>query len=258
MKNSFLYIYFLFLLIGSKLYSQSFITGNVFSEDGIKINNVQIFNADTKKNTYTDLDGNFIIEGEIGNQLIFIKTGFERNSVIVNKLLMSVIFLKHIPYDIQEVKINPFSGNIYLDTKRIKINNSKEILEEEIGLPKLKGKQREKIPNVVNDIITPLISTTPTIKIQELYTLISGNGRRMKRLYQYQDTQENIKWLREGIGEEYFLKLGIPLEKINEFLEFAIKTNPGILYSIKTNNINNAIFQLSKSFDIYYLRLYKK
>ena len=74
------------------------------------------------------------------------------------------------PIEIEEVKIKHISGNLLTDSKRIRVDST-EKLKKEIGIPEPKGKQREKVPTVVNDVFFPLLSLSPTIKIQELYTL---------------------------------------------------------------------------------------
>ena len=231
--------------------------GIVLSEEGYSVNNVLIYNIANQKKTYTDSEGKFSIEGKLNDELRFIKDGYERKSEkIDNSYTLKVSLIKK-PFEIEEVQLNSLSGNLLKDSKRVKIDNSKEKLENEIGLPKPKGKQREEVPTVVNDIIVPLLSTSPTIKIQELYTLISGNNRRMKSLYKYQDMQENVKWIRERIDNEYFVKLRIPTGRIDEFLKFAIETNPNILSSIKANKIEKVRFELNSSIDVFTAKLGK-
>lgn len=157
------------------------------------------------------------------------------------------------PFEIEEVRLNNLSGNLLTDSKRIKIDNSKEKLENEIGLPKLKGVQRERAPTVSNDVIVPLLFRL--IKVDALYKLISGDARRMKSLYRYQDLQEEVKWIRERIEDDYFAKLKIPEEKIDEFLKFAIGTNPNVISGIKSNKIEKVRFELNNSIDLYIVRL---
>ncbi|MET3537742.1 hypothetical protein [Chryseobacterium limigenitum] len=257
MKNKYLIFFcFIFLCIAKTVYAQSFVNGTVLSEDGFSISNVLVYNIANQKKTYTDSEGKFNIEGNISEELRFIKDGYERKSEkIGNSFALKVLLIK-MPFEIEEVRLNNLSGNLLTDSKRMKIDNSKEKLEKDIGLPKLKGVQRERVPTVSNDVIVPLLFGS--IKVDALYKLISGDARRMKSLYKYQDLQEKVKWIRERIENDYFVRYKIPEEKIGEFLEFAIQTNPNILSSIKSNKIETVRFELNNSIDLYSSRLNKK
>lgn len=254
MKNKyFIFFCFIFLCIAKTVYAQSFVNGTVLTEDGFSISNVLVYNITNQKKTYTDSEGKFNVEGNLSQELRFIKDGYERKSEkIGNSFTLKVLLIK-MPFEIEEVRLNNLSGNLLTDSKRIKIDNSKEKLENEIGLPKLKGVQRERAPTVSNDVIVPLLFGS--IKVDALYKLISGDARRMKSLYRYQDLQEEVKWIRERIEDDYFAKFKIPEEKIDEFLKFAIGTNPNVISGIKSNKIEKVRFELNNSIDLYIVRL---
>ncbi|UZT98781.1 hypothetical protein ODZ84_04180 [Chryseobacterium fluminis] len=257
MKSKYIIFFcFIFLCIAKTVYAQSFVSGTVLSEDGFFISNVLVYNISNQKSTYTDSEGKFNIEGNLSEELRFIKEGYERKSEKISNLYPLKVLLIKKPFEIEEVRLNVLSGNLLMDSKRIKIDNSKEKLEKEIGLPKLKGVQRERVPTVSNDVIVPLLFGS--IKIDAVYKLISGDARRMKSLYKYQDLQEKVKWIRERIEDDYFVKFKIPEEKIGEFLEFAIRSNPNIISSIKSNKIEAVRFELNISIDMYSSRLNKK
>lgn len=147
------------------------------------------------------------------------------------------------------MRIKNLSGNLLTDLKRVKVDESKEKLEKNIGLPKVKRVQREKAPTVSKDIILPLLSGT--IKIDAIYKVVSGDARKMKSLYKYEDLHNNVKWIRERIDDDYFVKFNIPQERIGEFLEFAIETSPNILLGIKSNKIDKVRFELNNSIDLF-------
>ena len=71
-------------------------------------------------------------------------------------------------------------------------------------------------------------------------------SKRLKRLYKYQDLQENIAWAREKIEDVYFINLGIPEEEINSFIEFSFAKNPLALRYAKAENISGFLFQLEE------------
>ncbi len=251
LKNK--YFIFFCLSLAKIVCAQSSVNGIILSEEGYSISNVLVYNITNKKKTYTNSEGKFNIEGMLNDELRFIKDGYDRKSeTIDNSFALKVLLVKK-PFEIEEVKLNNLSGNLLTDSRRIKIDNSKEKIEKEIGLPKLKGVQRERVPTLNNDVIIPLL--LGSIKIDAVYKLISGDARKMKSLYKYNDLQEKIKWIRERIEDDYFIELNIPKERIGEFLEFAVETNPNILSGIKSNKVEKVRFELDDSIALYVLRL---
>ncbi|SIS38732.1 hypothetical protein SAMN05421639_104297 [Chryseobacterium shigense] len=244
------------LCIANTVDAQTIIDGIVLSEEGHYIRDVLVYNMGNQKKGYTDSEGKFSIEGNINDEIRFLKDGYERKSEKVNNIYALKVILIKKPFEIEEIKINNLSGNLLKDLKHTKIDHSKEILEKEIGLPKLKGVQRERIPTVSNDVIVPLLFGS--VKIDAVYKLVSGDARRMKSLYKYQDLQVKVQWIRDRIDDEYFIKFDIPTEKIDEFLEFALQSNPKILSGIKSNRIETVRYELNSSIDVFRSRLNKK
>ena len=69
---------------------------------------------------------------------------------------------------------------------------------------------------------------------------------RQKRLYKYQDLQENIAWARQKIEDEYFINLGIPKEEINSFIEYSFAKNPLALRYAKAENVSGFLLQIEE------------
>lgn len=243
------------MCIARTAHAQAVFNGAVVSEEGFYITNVLVYNIGNQKKTYTDSEGKFNIEGSVNDELRFIKDGYERKSEKIDNYSPLKVLLIRKPVEIEEVTINNLSGDLTKDLKRTKIDNSKEKLEKDIGLPKPKGVQRERIPTVSNDVLVPLLFGS--IKVDALYKLISGDARRTKSLYKYQDLQTKVQWIRDRIEDDYFVKYKIPKEKIGEFLEFAILSNPDIAPGIKSNKIETVRFELNNSIDVYSSRLSK-
>lgn len=245
---------FLTVCLSEILQAQSFITGTVSSDDHY-ISNALVYNTVNKKRTYTSSKGKFVIEGEMNDELRFVKEGYERYILKIKNNSDVEVRMVKIPTEIEEIKVRKLTGNLTKDAQRMKIDNSIEKLKNNIGLPKPKENYREKVPTVVNDVILPLFSLAPTIKIQEIYSIISGDSRRQKALFKYEDLQKDIKWIRERLDNDFFIRNNIPNERINEFLEFAIVHNPNIQNGIKQNNVNNVSFELLESIDIFTSRI---
>ena len=73
-----------------------------------------------------------------------------------------------------------------------------------MGLPKAPEVSREAIPTwgSVFAMIIP--------NIFDLYKMISGDARRMKSLYKYEDAQRDIEWIIDRTDDAYFEEQGIP------------------------------------------------
>ena len=81
----------LFLLIGSNILAQQEnITGNVTDENSEPLPGVSIQLKGTQTGTVTDFDGNFTIEAELGQTLIFTFVGFEKKEVEITQTNLNV------------------------------------------------------------------------------------------------------------------------------------------------------------------------
>ena len=76
----------------------------------------------------------------------------------------------------------------------------------------------------------------------------------MRKLYKYEDLQDNVIWIRERVGDDYFAKMEIPPEKISEFLQFSIGVQPEINRFIKVRNLSKVLFILEETLPQYHNR----
>lgn len=90
-------------------------------------------------------------------------------------------------------------------------------------------------------------------EFNNLYKNISGDARRMRTQYRYEDLQDNILWIRKRLDDDYFAEAGIPEEKISEFIAF--HENPQIVTAIKAKNLTKAMFLMEAKMPIYLERL---
>ena len=73
----------------------------------------------------------------------------------------------------------------------------------------------------------------------------------MRQLYKYEDLQDNVEWIREKVGDDYFLKMEIPATKISEFLQFSIGVKPEISKYIKAQKLSKVLFVLEETLPQY-------
>ncbi|MBB4806433.1 hypothetical protein HNP38_001729 [Chryseobacterium defluvii] len=236
------------------LFSQQRIKGKVMSENDMVITSVLVVNVSNGKSVYNDSSGEFMIEGSGNDELRFIKKGYERvvRKVYGTDIPVNVI-LQRIPEEIEEVEILKLTGDLKKDSKRLTKEDKVAKLQKDIGLPRPPEVMREKAPELKDVLLS--IGTVLTFDIDAIYKLISGDARRMKNLYKYEDSQRNMKWIIDRTDAQYFLDQGIPEGKIKEFIQYAFTENPHILPFVKKKNIDGALFEMEKTIPKYVERL---
>lgn len=241
------------LLLSNIIHAQT-ISGVVKNTDNDALPGVLIYNITTKARSYSQSDGRFQITASTGEELRFIRNQYSRVSEIISGLQFLEIKMDRLPTEIQEVVINQFklSGDLKQDSKMLTRVDKKEQLRQEIGLPKGPEKPREKPAELKNVLVGVLFGQ---LNVQGAYDLISGDARRQKALYRYEDQQENIQWVIGSFGEQYFLKSGIPKEKISEYINFSFGANPDLMRNVQLKNFSGAMMTLEKTLPQYLARI---
>lgn len=236
------------------LFSQQKISGKILSENGMAIGNVLVVNVSSDKKIFSDAIGNFTIEASVNDDIRFSKVGYERASKKISAYDSSLnIILIRIPEEIEEIEILNLTGDLNKDSKRLAKEDKVAKLQKDIGLPKPPEVAREKAPELSDAFVIGF--PMAAINIDALYKIISGDARRMKNLYRFEDLQRHLKWVVSRLDAEYFDSLGISKEKINEFLQFAFLENPRSLDFVKSKNINGVVFEIEKVVPKYIERI---
>ena len=248
-----IYVLLCLMFCFSNLFSQN-VSGVVTNEDHNPIPAVLVINIITNQKTTTNLRGEFTIDASVNNELRFVRKGFERNA----KVILQQDFLENLQIslirtaeEIEEVKVSPLqlTGDLNKDSKSLtKIDKTAQV-EKAVGIPGPPEKPREKPAEFKKDVLYSLLSLS--VKPQAIYDLISGDARRMKAEYRYEDLQENISWIRQRIDDDYFVKMGIPQGKISEFLQLSIGLKPEINQFIKAKNLSKILFILEDTLPVY-------
>lgn len=244
-----------FFLLTISLFGQQKISGKTVSENNMIVTSVLVVNISNDHKVYSNSLGEFSIESSEKDEIRFIKKGYERTSRKVSDVESSMnVVLVRIPEEIEEVEIISTTGDLSKDSKRLTKIDKKDQLQKAIGLPKPPEKPRE-VPAEVKKVL--LAAAFGNVDVQAVFDLISGKSRRQKRWYKYEDVQLDIVWIRKRIDDEYFVKDGIPAERISEFLEFSFLMKPEIRSYVKAKNINRVMFNLDSVLPIYVDRLKK-
>ncbi|WP_294301934.1 carboxypeptidase-like regulatory domain-containing protein [uncultured Chryseobacterium sp.] len=243
------------LFIFVHLISQQKISGKITDEDGVALPAVTVMNMASDRKAYTADDGSFAIEiASPDDEIRFVRNGFERASIKalygINKELN--IRLTRVAQEIEEVKVAKITGDIAKDSRAVAKTDQSQIVEDAVGLPQPVGKMREA-PADVKQVLIPIL--LGNLNVQGLYDLVSGDARRMKRQYRYDDLQEDIAWIRDRVEDEYFIKEGIPAERISEFIEFAFISKPQSRTFVRAKNLTGALSRMEDAFPVFLKRL---
>lgn len=214
------------------------IMGKVMSEDGLALPDVLVVNISTGKTTATNVEGRFLADGRPGEELRFVRKGFERSSIKIiagqTDILVTMLPVVHL---IEEVQIDPWTltGDLRKDARALSVVDKNAALRKEISVPAPPEKPRETPPPTVEEVgaVKYLASN---LNLNTLYKNISGDGRRMRQLYKFEDQQELQNWVVKRFGQAYFTDLGIAKENIPLFLDFIFAKDADIQKYVKAGN----------------------
>lgn len=249
----FRFCFIIFFSFASSTFAQT-VSGIVLDEDYNALPAVLVFNLRTEKKSYTNIKGEFTVQANVNDELRFVRNGFERNTKILKPQdfsnVLSISLFRN-PEEIEEVEVTNLnlSGDLTKDSKKLEKFDKVAQLQREIGVPLPPEKPREKPAELQKDVLMPLLFLA--VKPEAIYDLISGDARRQKSWYKYEDLQDNIKWIRSKVPDEYFTKMNIPPEKISEFLQFSLGIQPEISKGIKAKNLSKVLFALEETYSKY-------
>ncbi|WP_228720249.1 carboxypeptidase-like regulatory domain-containing protein [Chryseobacterium panacisoli] len=250
------FLLFLMLLCSTFIFSQQTVTGRVVDDSGENLSKVIIINMSSDKKVYSDSEGVFSIEANPNDELRFVKEDFNRTSrrVLANGVNLPLfITLYQIPRDVGEVKIvKKLTGDLETDSRIVAKVDKGEQVRDAVGLPQPVGKMREK-PAEVKSVLLPIL--LGNLNVQGVYDLISGKARRQKRQYKYDDLQEHVAWVRDRIDDDYFVKAGIPADRISEFIQFSFLAKPQVRTYVKAKNLSGVMLRLEETAPLFIERL---
>lgn len=250
------FLLFLMLLCSTFIFSQQTVTGRVVDDNGENLSKVIVINMSSDKKVYSDSEGVFSIEANPNDELRFVKEDFNRTSrrALANGVNLPLfITLYQIPRDVGEVKIvKKLTGDLETDSRIVAKVDKGEQVRDAVGLPQPVGKMREK-PAEVKSVLLPIL--LGNLNVQGVYDLISGKARRQKRQYRYDDLQEHVAWIRDRIDDDYFVKAGIPADRISEFIQFSFLAKPQVRTYVKAKNLSGVMLRLEETVPLFIVRL---
>lgn len=253
MRKLFLVVTF-FILI--KVQSQ-FFSGEIIIRDKsvYYLNQVYVTNITAHKTVYTDYFGTFKIPAKPGDVIRFTSIVTDRKDVTVTAEQLQTgknfVELKIAYYDIQEVVISKFkpTGNLRKDVSSLRTGEKTLALQKMIGLPAPKG-----------DGASPLLPVTGfsggglTFNLESIFDILSGERKKQERALEYEKMNKAITNIKNYYGEPYFSNLKIPVNLIDNFLQF-VYSSDNIYPFVQANNYDAIAIYIDKYLPIYQRRL---
>lgn len=233
------FIFFISLII-IYIHGQHERTGSVHAPNHSPLENVLIINTNTGQKTHSDKNGKFSINAKINEELRLVKEGYERIIHLIKSPEPQLSFqMQKAEVVIQEVIFSK--------------KNSDQI-QKSIGVRKSNPNEKQRLPvTEVKDVLLPIL--LGQLNLQGIQDLVTGDSRRRKTLYKYEDLQDHIAWIKYRIASSFFTEKGVPEERISEFLTYAISQKPEITTYIKAKNIQRVEWSLEPLISIYTARL---
>lgn len=243
-------------LLMSNLNAQVF-SGEILLRDrsSYYLNEVYVTNLNEQRTILTNFNGSFSINAKPGDVVRFTSIVTDRKDVVITEKMLqtslNIVELKIAYYEIQEVVINKFkpSGNLKKDVLSLKTGEKEMKLKTIIGLPEPKG---DGTPHQA-----PVLSLADgglSFSIDTIYDLISGDHKKKQRLQNYEKMNAAINNIKQYYGEEYFLKLKIPKQFIDNFLQF-VYSSDDLRPLIAAGNYEAVAIYIERYLPIYQRRL---
>lgn len=219
MKIRLLIIFFLFFI--SIINAQHIILkGKITNKT--EVEGVHILNETSRFNTVSNNMGEFEIQVQIHDTLLFSSVNFVLKEIVITEQVYKLgkleITLEKMINQLDEVIIgHRLTGNIASDSKIIEIE--KPLNFDDVGIPGFKGIPKEKIA----PIYAAAIPTS--VNIEALYKHISGYYKKLKKKRKW--TTENITIARiiDYYGFVFFEDaFQIPRNRLYDFLLFCTET----------------------------------
>ena len=253
MRKLFLLLTF-FILI--KVEAQ-FFSGEILIRDKsiYYLNQVYVTNITAQKTVYTDYFGTFKIPAKPGDVIRFTSIVTDRKDVTVTADQLetgrNIVELKIAYYDIQEVVISRFkpTGNLRKDVTSLKTGEKALALQKVIGLPVPKGDGTSpQLP------VAGFSGGGLTFNLESIFDILSGERKKQERAQQYEKMNLAVGNIKNYYGEAYFANLKIPVNLIDNFLQFVYSSDNISMY-VQANNYEAVGIYIDKYLPIYQRRL---
>ncbi len=199
--------FFLSFILFIHTHAQSYIFGKIISESGTEMQDVNVVNIRTDEIVVSNRDGHFMISGRQGDELRFIKTGYERLTKIVSQenteSPMNIRLVRQ-TIQIPEVEIKQgLTGNLKIDSK---LYNKPQKVEKLL-------KEMDRYISQKSD--PRILAARPGEFVQP-----KGEGFSIGKVKNKWDDVDLMKYIRASLGDDYFTNLKIEKPLIEHFIYY--------------------------------------
>lgn len=202
----------LFTLFFININAQDYIFGKIISEDKTEIPDVTVINIRTDERVLTNRDGHFMISGRAGDELRFVKPGFERvNEKVTKENITSPINVTLIRTAIliAEVEIKKgVTGDIKIDSKNLNPPRKVQKLKSDLG----KYMAQKSDPRV--------LAARPGEFVQPVTKGVFSFGKIKDKW----DDVDLMSYLQTALGDKFFEDLKIDKPQIQHFILYIFRT----------------------------------
>nr|WP_279324420.1 carboxypeptidase-like regulatory domain-containing protein [Chryseobacterium pyrolae] len=189
--------------------AQNYIFGKIISEDNAEIPDVTVINIRTDERVVTNRDGHFMVSGRAGDELRFVKAGYERIVKKVSKENIESplnVTLARATILIPEIEIKQgLTGDLKIDTKNL-------------NRPKKVDKLIKDIDRYIAQKSDPrILAAKPGEFVQP-----KGQGFYIGKVKNKWDDIDLINYLHTALGDEYFIYLKIGKPQIEHFIGYVL------------------------------------
>lgn len=228
-------LFFVFIFLGIFSYAQQLVSGKVLDEEGHPVSGIQVLNLTSNQAAVSNLSGEYSISANVGDQVVFVSKQYQRYNLTVSAQNYSQFLL---------VKLLPFTREI--EGVRILSKSDIDRMKQNVGVPGPPEKPREKVPERLGDVLAIGIPPAIAVNIDALYKMISGDARRMKNLYKYEDRQDRLQTVVNQLGLAFFRDNNIPAGKEKEFVQYVMGKEE-IQTMIRDRNFTGVEFALMRN-----------
>lgn len=193
-------------------HAQNYIFGKVTSEDNNEMSEVTVINIRTDERVLTNRDGHFMISGRAGDELRFIKAGYERtNRKITQENITTPVNATMIRAAelIAEVEIKKnITGDIKIDAKNLNPPRKVEKLKNDLA----KYMSQKSAPGV--------LAARPGEFVQPVTKGIYSFGKIKDKW----DDVDLMNYLQNSLGNTFFEELQISKPQIQHFILYILRT----------------------------------
>tara|TARA_B100000575_G_scaffold35096_1_gene23666 strand:- start:2585 stop:3295 length:711 start_codon:yes stop_codon:yes gene_type:complete len=208
------------------------ISGTVNNDQSYSIQGVHVLNLTSGNATITDIDGNFQIQSNLNDEIIFSAIQFKRKKIIVDQSIFNsknlIIYLEEFVNELDEVIVNSsgLSGSLLGDLRSSGLK--RELNFDDIGIPGFTGIRKEDIPS--NSQLTKELLLAPLsggLNIERMYNWISGYYKEKRKEIQFRNDFNLIDQIIKFYGIRFFIdEFKLDEDSIHNFVISAYENYP--------------------------------